>query len=1609
MKTHRSVLPLIAVGAGIAAVLALAWFISEDGPAPASVAGALTNGSSERSVPERPETRPGQPDLAAESIVAPMPASTRMAAPPAGVDPFAPALSDAELLRTERRMFQAQTWEVDLGKALDLRPGERLERRSGLFRLSGGGELVRLDRVYRLGAARPAAMAKAATQTAQSPAVLAAAAAGATGPLDAGGGELVWANAMVADHLMVQVESGVTRERLAAALPRQAKVGKQVTDRGLYLVEVPADGERSVERAVLALNQIKGVIKFAEPDFVLTSTDTASNDPLFTANAADLTKQWHLAKIRAPRAWDVLTGPPFPPAHPQYQPRLDQTVVAIVDTGIDFTHPDLVSRMWTNPGETGGGKETNNADDDGNGKIDDWQGWDFIDNDKNPMDDVGHGTHVAGIIGAVGNNATGGSGVCWNVKLLNLRIIKAQGTGTYGTYSAAIAALDYIRVLNTTGRKVAVANHSWGGNGYSLAMLNAVNNPLATADPLPTGITSTFVIDVNTLTVAGTAGEIAKIKVGMSISGAGIPAGTLVTIVSGSTITLSDYTMVAATGAVLTFSNPSRAKPYGVVHVAAAGNSRFNCDRIPVYPACLPSGFMVSVGATDSTDTEALWSGGAGSNFGRLNVDVFAPGSGIWSTKWKAPGDAAYGYETRNGTSMAAPQMAGALALVRMWQPNLTEQQARQVVIEQADSVPTLQHKCVSGGRLNIAKIIDRLYQPVLVGSGGATGGSGDSGSPLSGPHAISGIISAGESATLALRNGKVVAWGWNYYGQLGSATEAEQLAVPIEVPGLDDVVMVVAAWNSSYALKADGTVWGWGNARLLGGATGGSIPAQIPNLTDVTWLSSIFDHTLAVRGDGTVWAWGANDKGQLGDGTTTERLVPVQVTGLDNIVMAEAGSSHSIALKSDGSVYCWGERTSGATATANALGDGALLGQSNVPIQVPGLTGCIQVDAGNGVSLAVKADGTVWQWGRYLGGFQAVLPTQRAELSGITFAILSQSSAFATNGDGKVYGWGGGFDGNMGNGSYDSPQVATEIPIQGGESIVSVAANTKNTYFLTADGNLFASGSNDLGRLGIGTTSTKYYPVQLRGLAAIQHVAYGASPSGWAGYAIDSGGKVFQWGVSNAFTQVDLPTETTFLSGALNIRLHANNGFFTKANGTFWAWGSNTFGELANGTKEPDLTPQQINLGGTAVSFSSGAVTTDSLTGRHVAAVLSTGVIKTWGSNTFGELGDGTTVEHLTPTTVQGITTAVEVATGGVHTIARMADGSVWAWGNNHQGQLGDGSTAASPLPIQIPNLSGVIAIAAVDHSSFALTSDGKLWAWGKNGIWPGLGFAGPVQTLVPTQVPGLPAISRISVVLNAVVLLAQDGTVWAWSDHLARAGRGSTSLVPATIPAPVVGLSGVVEVVAGDACFARKADGTVWAWGGGIGRTLGDGEGQTNLPVAVVGFGGTATTLSTLGTQEEADSWYFQNFSVPELLNNSLVGDTASPAGDGIPNLVKYALGLNPKQRYDASSLPTTRVDLIGGAAQSTGADGGIGLFSALTVDLTNGKRYLAFTVPRNGIHLDVDYFVEVSSDLQNWLSGDPFTITVLDTAETLEVYDATAIEDATKRFMRLRIQRK
>jgi subtilisin family serine protease len=212
--------------------------------------------------------------------------------------------------------------------------------------------------------------------------------------------------------------------------------------RGLELVD-PKPGV-TVGGAVADLEAMDGVV-YAEPDRVVRQS-AMPNDPL-------LSYEWDMTAIRAPEAWDVTTGSA-------------QVPVAVVDTGIDATHPDLASNLWTNPGESGAGRETNGLDDDGNGRIDDVHGWDFVDHDAQPQDGDGHGTHVSGTIAARGNDASGVAGLNWSSSIMPLRVLGNDGSGFV---SDAITAYTY-----AARNGARVVNASLGGPSFSRAEHDAL-------------------------------------------------------------------------------------------------------------------------------------------------------------------------------------------------------------------------------------------------------------------------------------------------------------------------------------------------------------------------------------------------------------------------------------------------------------------------------------------------------------------------------------------------------------------------------------------------------------------------------------------------------------------------------------------------------------------------------------------------------------------------------------------------------------------------------------------------------------------------------------------------------------------------------------------------------------------------------------------------------------------------------------------------------------------------------------------------------------------------------------------------------------------------------
>jgi subtilisin family serine protease len=323
--------------------------------------------------------------------------------------------------------------------------------------------------------------------------------------------------------------------------------------------------------------------------------------------------QWGISKSKSPEAWGIQRGN-------------REMIVAVIDTGVDYNHEDLKNAMWRNAGETPG----NGVDDDGNGFVDDVVGWDFADNDAFPFDKMseqridgnpGHGTHCAGVVGAVGENATGISGVAPNISIMALRFITDKGEGTTAD---AIKAINY-----AVANGARVLSNSWGGEA---------------GDEDDTELK-------NAITEAQNAGVLLVFAAGNGRNGVG-------------------------------YDNDGDAKP--------------------AIPASFDHDAIISVAAIDSG--EQL---GAFSNWGHRTVDLGAPGVKILSSV-PATGK----YEDRitlfgfpiadwSGTSMAAPHVAGALALIWSEYPELTAAEAKARLLAGVIPVAALSGKSVTGGMLS--------------------------------------------------------------------------------------------------------------------------------------------------------------------------------------------------------------------------------------------------------------------------------------------------------------------------------------------------------------------------------------------------------------------------------------------------------------------------------------------------------------------------------------------------------------------------------------------------------------------------------------------------------------------------------------------------------------------------------------------------------------------------------------------------------------------------------------------------------------------------------------------------------------------------------------------
>ncbi|MBN9661584.1 MAG: hypothetical protein J0H49_25535 [Acidobacteria bacterium] len=686
--------------------------------------------------------------------------------------------------------------------------------------------------------------------------------------------------------------------------------------------------------------------------------------------------------------------------------------------------------------------------------------------------------------------------------------------------------------------------------------------------------------------------------------------------------------------------------------------------------------------------------------------------------------------------------------------------------------------------------------------AGGTAGARSQAGSNAAASGSGYQQLVIGYSSIYAVQaDGGLRVWGDNRTGNLGDGTAVQRNR---PVCGLMSEVKAISTKGAhTVALRTDGTVWTWGFG--VYGSLGDGLeamhhrfsPFRVPSLTGVVAIAAGIYHTLALRSDGTVWAWGDNSNGQLGDGTLTTRSSPVQVPGLTGITSIAAGAYHSLARKNDGAVFAWGQNSQGE------VGDGTTVNRL-APTNVAGVTAA-SVSAGMVVSYAIRNDGTLWGWGAS-DGFVNVLPVaahgiigplQITNFSDVVQVSGGESLTLILRGDGSVWSFRGAWSDDY-SGAVVSPGLSqVALP----SVAIGVAASYTHFGVLLSDGTVRLAGSNDMGQLG-------------------------------------------RPGITRSVTP-ELPAAETFCrftppaAQAPKRRLSVGGLHFVgvSEDGSVWTGGQNSYGQLGIGFAGPDVTSPAKVPGLSQMATASGGA-------MHTLALGLDGLVRSWGSNYSGALGDGTQTDHSSPVLVPGLTSVTQISAGGQHSMALRSDGSVWCWGSNYYGQIGDGTKIDRFVPTQVPGLQGVVEIAAGGVISLALKSDGTVWMWGTL-----FGNTQSQEFPVPVQVEGLNDVAAVRVNIDAAMALKRDGTVWMLTNDYTDILGNGPNLYP-VLGLVRVDITDVVDIGVGQgAAMAIRADGGLWSWGsnsyGQAGTALPIVGEPTLLPIQVALQGVAAVSL--------------------------------------------------------------------------------------------------------------------------------------------------------------------
>jgi len=640
---------------------------------------------------------------------------------------------------------------------------------------------------------------------------------------------------------------------------------------------------------------------------------------------------------------------------------------------------------------------------------------------------------------------------------------------------------------------------------------------------------------------------------------------------------------------------------------------------------------------------------------------------------------------------------------------------------------------------------------------------------------------------------------------------------------------------NSCFILK-DGIAQcvGYNYYGQLG--TGDKISSYFPknvigvnNALSISSSKDQYSQACAVVDTGEVKCWGSNSSGQLGNGTTTESLIPVTVTGINNATKVVTGSYSSCALLSDGTVKCWGLNSNGQ------LGDGTKT-NSSVPVSVLNLDAVVDISSGNRTYCALIDNGEIKCWGSNsrsvlgtgINMYTLVDSSVPLNVSGINNAIQVSSisqHACALLETGQVKCWGLNMSGQLGNGG-SSWEVSTPVFVSGINNAVYISSGGSHTCALLNDNSLNCWGSNDHGQLNTGTDQRiQKTPVNFIDISKdVKEIDLGVNITCllYVDGDIECVGDNFYGVLGNGTSSLNLIPINSYNSNNISdVSLGYGSSCFSLSNGTVKCAGRNYRGQLGSGynlfnfSLDSILVPGVNNSIKTALSYG----TNDS----HACAILDTGEIKCWGSNSIGQLGQGNTTSQSPPGYVTNINNAVDISLGDFFSCALLSNGEIKCWGRHGwHGTLGDGtSNASSTTPVNVLNINNAVDMFAGKLHACAALDTGEVKCWGFNDRGQ-LGNGTTTKSIFPVLVSGINNAIKVAAGNSHSCALLSTGEVKCWgSNYSGELGDGTTSL--RYTPVTVNNITNAVDIFAGYTTSCAVLDtGEVNCWGAGSGGLI-------------------------------------------------------------------------------------------------------------------------------------------------------------------------------------------